>query len=47
MVDQNDEPTDECLAVAPDSERVDLVTPSFSNPTPITNPLHPTSEVSR
>ena len=45
VVDQNDEPTDECLAVAPDSERVDLVTPSFSNPTPITNPLHPTSEV--
>jgi hypothetical protein len=37
--------TDECLPIAPDSERVDLVTPAFSKPTPITNPLHPTSNV--
>ena len=32
-----------CLPVAPDSERVDLAKPTFSHPTPITNPLHPTS----
>ncbi len=30
---------------APESKRVDLVTPSFSNPTAITNPLFPASEV--
>ena len=47
VVDQNEEPIDECLAVAPESERVDLVTPTFSKPTPITNPLHPTSEVAQ
>src|SRR6476469_631586 len=34
-----------CLPVAPDSERIDLATPKFSHPTPITNPLHPTSRV--
>src|SRR3990170_3400000 len=34
-----------CLPVAPASERVDLARPSFSNPTQVTNPLHPTSRV--
>jgi len=34
-----------CLPVAPDSERVDLARPSFSNPTRVTNPLHPTGRV--
>ena len=47
MVDESGETTDECLPLAPDSERVDLVTPTFSKPTPITNPLHPTSEVTQ
>ena len=31
------------LAVAPESDRVDLARPSFSNPTEITNPLFPVS----
>jgi hypothetical protein len=31
------------LAVAPDSERVDLLTPAFSNPTNVDNPLFPVS----
>ena len=30
---------------APQSKRIDLVAPSFSNPTEITNPLNPVSEV--
>jgi hypothetical protein len=47
VVDQSGEPTDECLPIAPDSERIDLATPTFSKPTPITNPLHPTSEVTQ
>jgi hypothetical protein len=33
----------ECLPVAPESDRVDLVPPVFSNPTQVTNPLHPTA----
>ncbi len=33
------------LPIAPDSERVDLCVPSFSNPTEITNPLFPVSDV--
>ena len=45
VVEESGQTTDECLPVAPDSQRVDLVTPTFSKPTPITNPLHPTSEV--
>jgi hypothetical protein len=45
VVDASGEPTDACLPVAPESERVDLATPTFSNPTSITNPLHPTSQV--
>jgi hypothetical protein len=47
VVDQAGEPTDECLPLAPESERVDLVPPSFSKPTPVTNPLHPTSDVAQ
>jgi hypothetical protein len=45
IVSESGEKTDQCLPVAPDSERIDLVTPKFSHPTPITNPLHPTSRV--
>jgi hypothetical protein len=45
VVEESGQTTDECLPIAPDSERVDLVTPAFSKPTPITNPLHPTSNV--
>jgi len=35
----------ECLPIAPANLRVDLDRPTFSNPTSITNPLHPTSKV--
>jgi hypothetical protein len=45
VVKESGETTDECLPVAPDSKRVDLNIPPFSKPTPITNPLHPTSRV--
>jgi hypothetical protein len=45
VVEESGQTTDECLPIAPDSERVDLVAPAFSKPTPITNPLHPTSNV--
>jgi hypothetical protein len=44
-VTESGERTNDCLPVAPDSQRVDLGTPTFSHPTPITNPLHPTSRV--
>ncbi len=47
VIDESGNKTDECLPLAQDSERVDLVTPTFSKPTPITNPLHPTSEVAQ
>ena len=33
------------LPVAPESERVDIVAPTFSNPTAITNPLFPISDL--
>lgn len=33
------------LPVAPESERVDLAQPSFSNPTRVTNPLFPISQL--
>jgi hypothetical protein len=36
-----------CLPVAPADKRVDLVRPSFSNPTSITNPLHPSSRIAQ
>jgi hypothetical protein len=45
VVDASGEPTDECLPLAPEGDRVDLVTPVFSKPSEITNPLHPTSLV--
>ena len=45
VVSESGERTDECLPVAPDTERIDLATPKFSHPTPITNTLHPTSRV--
>src|SRR5258705_8946583 len=45
VVTESGEKTNDCLPVAPDSERVDLGTPTFSHPTPITNPLHPSSRV--
>lgn len=35
------------LPTAPESQRVDLYTPSFSNPTRVTNPLFPISELDR
>jgi len=36
-----------CLPVGPANRRVDLVKPSFSNPTSITNPLHPSSKIAQ
>src|SRR3989304_5071484 len=36
--------TDSGTGCAPDSERVDLAQPSFSDPTNVTNPLFPVSE---
>src|SRR6478735_5228586 len=45
VVSESGERTDECLPLAPESDRIDLATPKFSHPTPITNPLHPTSRV--
>ncbi|MFF4252094.1 hypothetical protein ACFY1L_12880 [Streptomyces sp. NPDC001663] len=36
-----------CLPLAPDSARVDLAAPHFTHPTPITNPTHPTSQVTQ
>ncbi|WP_319458015.1 MULTISPECIES: hypothetical protein [unclassified Mycobacterium] len=47
VIDESGKKTDDCLPIAPGSERVDLATPVFSQPTPITNPLHPTSEVTQ
>ena len=45
VVEESGQKTEECLPIAPDTERVDLVAPAFSKPTQITNPLHPTSNV--
>jgi hypothetical protein len=45
VVEELGQTTDVCLPVSPDGERVDLAKPTFSNPTAITNPLHPTSQV--
>jgi hypothetical protein len=36
-----------CLQLAPTGKRVDLIRPSFSNPTSITNPLHPSSRLAQ
>ncbi|UIX34847.1 hypothetical protein [Streptomyces sp. GQFP] len=38
-------PGPDCLLLAPAGDRVDLTEPRFTHPTPVTNPLHPTSEV--
>lgn len=43
--EETGETGEECLPLAPESDRVDLGKPVFSDPTRITNPLHPTSEV--
>jgi hypothetical protein len=45
VVEESGQTTDECLPLAPESDRVDLATPSFTHPTQITNRLHPTSNV--
>jgi hypothetical protein len=45
VIDESGKATDGCLPTSPDAERVDLATPTFGNPTSITNPLHPTSQV--
>ncbi|MFF0735333.1 hypothetical protein ACFYVK_27400 [Streptomyces chartreusis] len=42
--EQTGETGKECLPLAPESDRVDLTEPRFSDPTRITNPLHPTAE---
>ena len=36
-----------CLPVAPANKRVDLTSPKFSDPTSVTNPLHPTSKIAQ
>ncbi|MDT0479577.1 hypothetical protein [Streptomyces doebereineriae] len=38
---------DACLPIAPAKDRVDLPEPRFTHPTRITNPLHPTSDVTQ
>jgi hypothetical protein len=45
VIEESGQTTDECLPLAPDSERVDMATPTFSHPTQVTNRLHPTSIV--
>ena len=47
VVDGSGESTDQCLPIAAESERVDLVTPTFKEPTLITNKLFPTSLVAQ
>jgi hypothetical protein len=37
----------DCLPTAPESDRIDLATPAFSNPTAITNPLFPIGELAQ
>ena len=39
-----EQPTVEGITVAPSSDRVDLASPTFSNPTEVTNPLFPVSQ---
>src|SRR6266545_3727645 len=36
-----------CLPIAPSSKRIDLVKPSFANPTSVTNPLYPSSRIAQ
>ncbi|MFF5285015.1 hypothetical protein [Streptomyces sp. NPDC013171] len=45
IVGENGTKTDECLPLSPEQSRVDKVTPVFSRPTRITNPLHVGSEI--
>jgi len=48
VVDENTGKTGAaCLPTAPARDRVDLAAPHFTHPTPVTNPLHPTSEVAQ
>jgi hypothetical protein len=47
VVEESGQTTDECLPLAPESDRVDLAIPTFSHPTQITNRLHPTSSVTQ
>jgi hypothetical protein len=47
VVEESGRTTDECLPLAPESDRVDLAIPTFSHPTQITNRLHPTSSVTQ
>ncbi|MFE6944145.1 hypothetical protein [Streptomyces chartreusis] len=42
--EQTGETGKDCLPLAPESDRVDLARPRFTDPTRITNPLHPTAE---
>ncbi|MGI5408116.1 hypothetical protein ACQEV9_15100 [Streptomyces chartreusis] len=42
--EQTGETGKDCLPLAPESDRVDLARPKFTDPTRITNPLHPTAE---
>ena len=41
--EQTGETGKDCLPLAPESDRVDLARPKFTDPTRITNPLHPTA----
>ncbi|MGH3713965.1 MAG: hypothetical protein ACRDT4_10970 [Micromonosporaceae bacterium] len=47
VVDENGEKSDKCLPVAASAKRVDTGTPTFSKPTEITNPLHPTAKLTQ
>lgn len=45
LVSESGERSDRCLPTAPRDRRVDLGRPVFSDPTAVTNPLHPTATV--
>lgn len=47
VVEENGATSGECLPVAPSAKRVDTGTPTFSKPTEITNPLHPTGALAQ
>jgi len=47
VVSEEGETGGECLPIAPSSKRVDLEKPRFSNPTKVTNPLHPSGTVTQ
>ncbi|MGP4011103.1 hypothetical protein [Streptomyces sp. 4N124] len=42
VVDAEGRTGEDCLPLAPESARVDRVSPTFTDPTNVTNPLHPT-----